>query len=88
MQFEWDPTKEQSNQRKHNVSFMEAMEVFGDEYSSCVNDPDHSFGEARFLLFGLSLRGNHLVVAFTETRNSLRIISARRMTRHERRAYE
>ncbi len=62
--------------------------MFNDEYSSCVYDPDHSYGEERYLLFGVSSTGNHLVVSFVETAEAIRIISARRMTRQEHKAYE
>lgn len=88
MDFEWDETKARSNQRKHGVSFLEASEVFSDDYSSCVHDPDHSYNEERYLLFGISLKGNYLVVSFTEKSDAIRIISARLMTREERNAYE
>ena len=84
MDFEWDETKAFTNKKKHGVSFTEASEVFNDEYSSCVHDPDHSYGEERYLLFGVSSTGNH----FVETPQTIRIISARRMTRQERKAYE
>ncbi|MCK5524649.1 MAG: BrnT family toxin [Thiomargarita sp.] len=88
MNFEWDKTKARTNENKHGVSFIEASEVFDDEYSSSVHDPDHSYGEERYLLFGISLKGNPLVVSYTERLNIIRIISARRMTRQERKAYE
>ena len=88
MEFEWDETKERSNRRKHGVSFLEASEVFGDDYSSHVQDPDHSYDEERYLLFGISSKGKHLVVSFTERTNAIRIISARPMNRKERKAYE
>ena len=88
MKFEWDDNKEKSNQRKHDVSFLEATEVFADDYSSCVNDPDHSYDESRYLLFGISTKGSYLVVSFTERADVIRIISARRMTKQERNAYE
>ena len=88
MDFEWDETKARKNARKHNVSFVEATEVFGDDYSSCVSDPDHSQNEERFLLFGVCGKGRHLVVSFTEKENTIRIISARHMTPPERKAYE
>jgi len=88
MDFEWDETKARSNQRKHGVSFLEATEVFSDDYSSCVHDPDHSYNEEKYLLFGVSLKGNHLVVSFTEKLDIIRIISVRPMTRQERNAYE
>jgi hypothetical protein len=88
MYFEWDERKARANVKKHGVSFLEAVEVFGDQLSSCVQDPDHSYDEERYLLFGISLKGNHLVVSFTEKIAVIRIISARRMTRKEKIAYE
>lgn len=88
MDFEWDERKELANQKKHGVSFLQASEVFADELSSYVPDPDHSDKEERFLLFGVSLKGNFLVVSFTERQETIRIISARPMTRQERNAYE
>lgn len=88
MDFEWDKTKDSSNQKKHGISFAEASEVFNDDLSSCVPDPDHSYREERYLLFGVSSKGTYLVVSFTERGEAIRIISARRMTRQERKAYE
>ena len=88
MDFEWDDAKAHGNEKKHGISFLEAAEVFGDEYSSCVHDPEYSSNEERFLLFGVSSKGNYLVVSFTERLNKIRIISARRMVRQERKAYE
>ena len=88
MDFEWDKAKADTNQRKHGVSFLEAAEVFSDEHSSCSQDPDHSNDEERYLLFGVSMKGNHLVVSFAERSKTIRIISARQMTRQERNAYE
>ena len=88
MNFEWDEAKARTNQSKHGVSFFEATEVFADEYSSYVHDPDHSDEEDRYLLFGVSSKGKYIVVSFTERLDAVRIISARRMTRQERKAYE
>ena len=88
MDFEWDDNKAQINRKKHNVSFFEACEVFNDENSSCVPDPEHSYKEERYLLFGVSSKENYLVVSFTERVDTIRIISARQMTRQERKAYE
>jgi uncharacterized DUF497 family protein len=86
--FEWDSKKARDNEAKHDVSFEEAAEVFADEHSSTVADPDHSHDEERFLIFGLSEQQRALVVAFTERSGRIRIISAREMTRRERKAYE
>lgn len=57
-------------------------------HSSCVHDPDHSHHEERYLLFGVSSSGSFLVVAYTERLETIRIISALRMTSQERKAYE
>ncbi|WP_089729993.1 BrnT family toxin [Candidatus Thiosymbion oneisti] len=88
MDFEWDETKASTNQKKHGISFIEASEVFNDDFSSCVHDPDHSYEEERYLLFGVSSKGNYLVVSFTERADAIHIISARCMTNQERKAYE
>jgi uncharacterized protein len=54
MNFEWDPAKAGTNGGKHEVSFFEACEVFDDDHSSTVRDPDHSLDEDRYLIFGTS----------------------------------
>ena len=86
--FEWDPEKARENEQKHGVSFAEASQVFDDDHSSTVQDPDHSVAEARYLIFGTSKQGKHLVVSYTERGDRIRLISARQMTARERRAYE
>jgi hypothetical protein len=86
--FEWDPKKETQNRRKHGVSFREAATAFGDPLSTEFPDPDHSQDEERYIIIGMSQRGRILVVAHTEEEDTIRIISARRATRHERRFYE
>lgn len=86
--FEWDPEKAESNLRKHGVSFEEAMSAFADLLSFTILDPDHSRGEQRYLLLGLSYQGRLLVVSHTERRETIRIINARRAGRREKRMYE
>ena len=49
MDFEWDPAKARTNENKHGVSFFEACEVFADDHSSAVRDPDHALDENRYL---------------------------------------
>ena len=88
MEFEWDPEKAAHNLRKHKVSFTEAATVFGDFLSATVADPDHSGDEHRYITIGLSNRGRLLMVAHAERHERIRIISARKLTRNERRAYE
>ena len=67
---------------------MPAAEVFTDDYSSTVDDPDHSAEEERSLIFGATKNGKALVVSFTDRGDRIRIIGARSMTQRERRAYE
>jgi hypothetical protein len=90
MEFDWDPNKAASNLKKHKVSFEEAATVFGDPLSITVPDPDHSWEEDRYLTVGPSDHGRLLIVAHTEEEGSerIRIISARPLTRRERKAYE
>jgi hypothetical protein len=88
VEFQWDPGKAAANRTKHGVSFREAATVFDDALAVTYPDPDHSAGESRSLTFGMSARGRLLVVAHAERGYALRIISARRATRGERRIYE
>ena len=88
MRFDWDPRKAAANLRKHSVSFEEASTVFADDYSLTGTDPDHSVGEERFITFGMSQSGRHLVVSHAEQGDTIRIFSARRATRSERKLYE
>ena len=87
-EFEWDPQKAASNIAKHGVSFEEAATVFGDPLGRIVTDPRHSADEERFVLLGVSKDGNLLAVMFVDRDGRLRIISARKATRHERKDYE
>ncbi len=84
MQFEWDPEKAKRNYKKHNVSFEEAVTVFYDSLSVTFDDPDHSFGERRFITVGFSSHDRLLVVSHSERREAVRIINARRATPRER----
>jgi uncharacterized protein len=86
--FSWDPRKAASNERKHGVSFEEAVTAFGDLLSITVPDPDHSADENRFLILGLSDQDRLLVVAHVERGDDTRIINARLATRRERNKYE
>jgi hypothetical protein len=88
LKFEWDAPKSNANLRKHGVSFEEAASVFGDPLALTFADPDHSIREARFVTIGQSSRDLLLVVAHVERGRAIRIISARKATRHERTIYE
>jgi uncharacterized DUF497 family protein len=86
--FEWDEQKAEQNLRKHRVSFEEAKTVFGDPFSITIPDPQHSASESRYVDIGYSSQGQLLVVVYTEREPNIRIISCRRATQRERRAYE
>jgi uncharacterized protein len=88
MKFEWDDSKAVSNFSKHRVSFDEAKTVFDDPLYVDFYDPDHSDDEERYLIVGESSRGRLLIVSYTERKDSIRIISAREVTKLEREAYE
>ena len=88
MEFEWDPDKAGGNWRKHAVSFEEASTVFGDWLGTTVPDPDNSIAESRYLMVGRSNRNRLLIVSYAERSGGFRIISARVLTRIERKAYE
>ncbi len=88
MEFEWDPSKEYLNRRKHRVGFVEASTAFGDPLSITIPDTDHGDGETRFVIIGLSEKRRLLVVVHTIRRERIRLISARVATSDERRKYE
>ncbi len=86
--FEWDESKAAINLGKHGVSFEDAASVFSDQLALTFPDPDHSIGEARMLTFGCSSTVRLLAVIHVERGRAIRIISARKATRHERGIYE
>jgi len=90
IRFEWDEHKSKINERKHRVSFEDARTVFYDDHALLISDPDHSEEDARFLLLGLSSAVRLLVVChcYREGEDVIRIISARKAKRAERREYE
>ncbi len=85
IKFEWDSTKAAANVRKHGVSFEEARSVFYDEFAVQFFDEEHSGGEERFLLLGMSTEARLLLVCHCErdAGNVIRFISARKATQRE-----
>lgn len=88
MKFEWGNDKAASNLRKHGISFDEATTVFADNLSAAGRDLEHSVGEMRFVIFGLSSYGRILAVSHTDHNSIIRIISARAATHKEIQIYE
>ena len=89
LQFEWDNRKAAANLKKHGVSFEEARSVFLDDRARLIDDPDHSDDEERFVLLGLSTSLRLLLVCHCYRRegNIIRIVSARKASTRESKAY-
>jgi len=87
--FQWDENKYHANQGKHKISFEEAETAFYDPQSIVIDDPDHSKGEERFILIGLSAQANLLVIChcYRESETVVRIFSARKATKRESKQY-
>lgn len=90
IKFEWDENKNIINKKKHKISFEEARSVFYDPEALLIDDPEHSQEEERFIIMGLSIKANLLVVChcYRESETVIRIISARKATRNESKQYE
>jgi len=89
MTFEWDENKNAININKHGIDFVEASSIFYDENAVMFDDPEHSDGEERFLLIGMSRSLNVLTVCHCYRSNDevIRIISARKATKTETEFY-
>jgi uncharacterized protein len=87
--FSWDEGKNRENLRKHGISFEEASTAFSDENARLNHDPDHSQDEDRFILLGFSAKPRLIVVShvYRQDGQKIRIVSARKATRNERKQY-
>jgi uncharacterized DUF497 family protein len=86
VRFVWDARKARTNLKKHGVSFEEASTAFDDQLGAYYPDSLH---DDRFILIGYSRRRRLLYVVHAEVRpEAIRIISARKATRHEKARYE
>ncbi|WP_372426734.1 BrnT family toxin [Salinarimonas chemoclinalis] len=85
--FEWDDGTASANEAKHGVSFDVAMDVFRDPRRRVSSDDRRDYGEERFTTLG-AVGTTCLAVVFTMRGGTVRIISARRANRRERRLYE
>jgi uncharacterized DUF497 family protein len=86
MSFEWDHNKATINLDKHGVDFADAATVFDDSNAVTIDDPDHN--EERFVTIGMDAYGRILVVVYTWRGDVIRIISARKSTKHEQKQYK
>ena len=89
IKFDRDPVKAESNKKKHGVSVEEAQSVFYDEFAVQFFDEEYSESEDRFLMLGVSDAAHLLIVCHCERDqgNIIRIISARKATKNERKYY-
>jgi len=92
MRFEWDQNKDFANQKKHGLSFSEAIEIFEDPLHVSILDERYSYFEERWITVGMT-KGQSIVVAVNlyfddEGEEVIRIISAREATNNEREQYE
>lgn len=88
LEFEWDKEKATANKKKHGVTFEEAATVFSNPLAAIFDDEIHSEDELREILVGHSNQNRLLLISFTEREGVIRIISARRATKQERKDYE
>lgn len=84
--FEWNNRKALTNLAKHGVSFETARKVFDDPFAVDIEDRSANFGEVRRRIVGVG-NGLILTVIYTERSELIRIISARKATRAERKEY-
>lgn len=92
MKFDWDPEKAKANLSKHRISFVLATTIFDDPVHLSIPDPDWK-GEERWVSIGMASNTQTLVVVHTDRlklkgEEVIRIISARKATRKERKEYE
>jgi len=86
MEYDWDPNKRLSNIKKHGVDFADAVFILEDDCAITIEDSAHQ--EQRFVTIGSDPKGLILVVVYTNVEEHIRIISARKATKHECRFYE
>jgi len=87
--FDWDEGNREKNLKKHNVSIIEAEQIFINHPLLVKKDEQHSLtAEQRFQALGKTLNNRKLFLAFTIRNEKLRVISVRDMDKKERRIYE
>ena len=88
LSFEWDDSNQHKSWKKHSINHKEAEQVFTCNYVLVYNDDKHSHHEQRYWVLGKTQYNKKLFVGFTIRNNKVRIISAKAMSRAERRIYE
>lgn len=93
MEFEWDETKNITNVKKHGITFDEAQLIFDDPFAVIFEDNRFDYGEIRFVIIGkmysdVTNKDILVVMVYTERGGRIRIISARKASKWERKLYE
>ena len=83
LEFEWHEAKAEANLRIHGISFELAKTAFSDSFAIEFLDDRQEYGEARFILIGMAEGQVLLYIAYSERQERIRVISARRATKHE-----
>ena len=87
MQFEWDEAKNEINIRKHGIDFADVTDMFNHPMLTLLDDRE-DYGEERWIGIGWMQRLVGVVVYVERHEDTIRIISARKATKHEVRRYE
>ena len=87
-EFEWDNANIDKNQSKHNITWFECEQIFFNKPLLLLEDQKHSITEARYYAYGITDEGKFLTIVFTIRGYNIRVISARPMSRKEKRYYE
>jgi uncharacterized DUF497 family protein len=85
MKFEWDENKRRPNLQRHGIDFVDVPQIF-DGDTLPIEDTRLDYGETRYITLGL-LRIHVIVVAHTDRKGAIRIISARKATKYEEKTY-
>ena len=88
LEFEWDTGNKEKNWKKHQVDFRECEEIFSNKELKTFYDIKHSQKENRFISLGITDKKRRLIVTFTVRNKKIRVVSARDMSRKERKLYE
>jgi uncharacterized protein len=86
--FDWDAANAEKNWSTHQVSLVEAEQVFFNKPLLVADDVRHSRQEQRYYVLGQTDEGRLLFIAFTIRRTKIRVISARDMSRKEESIYK
>ncbi len=85
--FDWDQSNREKNWRRHKVTWWECEELFFNQPLYVLKDERHSLKEERFYALGKTHNNRFLFVVFTRRKSKVRIISARDISKKERKVY-